>query len=200
MSSGPINANYDSAVSPTKGEAEHPTLPSTRVLAMLAAVMGDGAGPEDALRLWLETERMADAVRSMQPEKRKAVLNMVGRGFRLDDGFEQDEAWDSPKDLSTALNRATVMKSVQDAMEYLGIKTPKTFFMLLRYTWLGTTKKSSKEMEQSLHKKHLEIQDVGIDEDLMCRLRIAQREKKAEAAKKNTANARHKRMRRTVVK
>ena len=64
----------------------------------------------------------------------------------------------------------------------------------------GTTKKSSKEMEQSLHKKHLEIQDVGIDEDLMCRLRIAQREKKAEAAKKNTANARHKRKRRTAVK
>ena len=191
--------NRKCADSPAKPEAENLAFPSTRVLAMLTAVMGNGAGPEDALQLWLETARMVNALQSLPSENRNAVLNMIGRKFRLDDGFEQNKKGDVPNDLTTALNRATVMKSVPDAMKELGIITQKTFGALLRYTWLGACKETSAEQEQSLRQKTLDVQDHGIDEDLMRRLRLAQRERKRMAAKKNSANARHKRKKRNTV-
>ena len=107
----------------TSKKTEQPSgLPSAYDLAMLAATMNKA--PEDALRLWLQTQKLLNLVALLSEGQRREALRIFA-------SEESGKTSRSFKDCTTfvgAYNRVPLA----EAMTKIGISTSKTFEKLVR--------------------------------------------------------------------
>ena len=180
-------------------------MPSTRMLAMLAATMGKG--PEDALCLWAEAQKIVRDIQSLSEEDRGKVLASCGRMYNY--GFiEGNISYEKARDSGPCAKTYTM----EEAMKELNIVTKDTFFNLFEYFIENATgygwhdweiphlKDTLKELEYP-QSTGIISGDVGLISDhLFDCLKEAKADKRAEIARANKVKAGKKRKARKPVK
>lgn len=184
-------------------------LPSAYEMAMLAATMK--AGPEEALKLWYESNMLKEVMEEMDERRRRMFFAFFCRDFYEGEGFIDGE-W--LRSFNGAM-REGITYSFKETMQMLDIHSEKTFFDLYRYHLnRRTLRKNETEAEKQAgiecairraqkfarYTSAYGNEQHFMEEYVVNGLKKSQREKRAAIGRQNKVNAVTKGKRRTLSK